>query len=253
MGSDWEFVRFVEEKIKDKYSPRAALAAAKKAGLTLRVSHTTLYNWIDKGYLGVTNKDLPEGKRSKKKKEENSRLAHHSPPEKNIEKRPAEVAERKTFGHWELDTVIGQKAGTQNCLLVLTEKKTKMEFVRKMQAKTASETVRVLGEIRQELGEYFPRIFKTITCDNGTEFSDFQGIENGEVELYYCHPYSSWERGQNENANKLVRRFVPKGDSINNYTEEQIAYVERWMNHYPRQMLGWECPIDLFYKELATI
>lgn len=252
LGSDWEFVRFIEAKIKDKYSPRAALAEAKKAGLALEISHTTLYNWIDKGYLGVSNKDLPEGKRPVKKKAE--KIAHRKCPlERSIEKRPAEVAERKTFGHWELDTVIGQKEGTQHCLLVMTEKKTKMELVRKMKSKTAAETVRVLDEIRAEFGSNFPRVFRTITCDNGVEFSDFRGIEKDETKLFYCHPYSSWERGQNENANKLIRRFVPKGKSINNYTDEQIAYVERWMNNYPRQVLGWARPIDLFHKELASL
>lgn len=252
LGSDWDFVRFIEDKIKNNYSPRAALSEAEKSGFALKISHTTLYSWINKGYLGITNKDLPEGKRPFKKKSE--RIVHQKCPlERSIEKRPTEVAERKTFGHWELDTVIGQKEGKQNCLLVMTEKKTKMELVRKMESKTAAETVRVLNEIRNEFGDCFSRVFRTITCDNGVEFVDFQGIEADKTKLFYCHPYSSWERGQNENANRLIRRFVPKGESINNYTDEQIAYVERWMNHYPRQMLGWERPIDLFYRELASL
>lgn len=135
----------------------------------------------------------------------------------------------------------------------MTEKKTKMELVRKMENKTAAETVRVLNEIRNEFGDYFLQVFRTITCDNGVEFSDSRGIEKDNTKLFYCHPYSSWERGQNENANRLIRRFVPKGESINNYTDEQIAYVERWMNYYPRRMLGWERPIDLFYRELASL
>ena len=137
---------------------------------------------------------------------------------------------------------------------MLTERKTKMEIVRKMKNKTAAETVKTLDQIQRQYSKYFPDLFKTITVDNGVEFSDPKGIEkNKRTSVYYCHPYSSWERGQNENANRLIRRFVPKGTSIHKYTHEQIAHVERWMNCYPRQMLDWQRPIDLFKKELKAL
>ena len=81
-----------------------------------------------------------------------------------------------------------------------------------------------------------------------------KGIEkNNRTTLYYCHPYSSWERPQNERANRLIRRFIPKGKSINDYSDDEIKRIQNWMNHYPRASLGWQRPIDVFTKELKSI
>ena len=93
------------------------------------------------------------------------------------------------------------------------------------------------------------RIFKTITVDNGCEFADVKGIEKGgRTQLYFCHPYSSWERGSNENLNKMIRRFVPKGFSINKVSRKQVHQIQTFMNSYPRKILGWRCADDVFYE-----
>lgn len=95
-----------------------------------------------------------------------------------------------------------------------------------------------------ELGEAFSKRFKTVTSDNGSEFLDYESLEKSAIhkgtrfELYYAHPYSSYERSSNENANKLIRRFIPKGADISKYSEEDIARVERWINNYPRRKFG---------------
>lgn len=255
LGSNWAFAQFVKAKIvSDHYSPRAVLAEidAQHPEFNLHVSHSTLYDWIDKGYLGIKYNQLPEGRRKKRNGSQ-----HRRPPRivtKSIEKRPAVVAGRGCVGHWEMDTVIGKNAGKQDCLLVLTERRTKMELIYKLRSKSASETVRVINSLHRKLGRNFSRIFQTITCDNGSEFMDWKGIEkNNRTQVYYCHPYSSWERGQNENANRLIRRFIPKGESINNYSKAQVKQVAEWMNCYPRQALGWQRPIDLFTKELNNM
>lgn len=257
LGKSWEFVEYVEHKIKtEKYSPRAVLAEAKKENIDFgfTVSHATLYSWIHKGYLTVTKKNLPEWSKRKNKPRFKRVANYRHPLEKSIEKRPAEVAEREMFGHWEMDTVIGKKEGKQHCLLVLTERKTKMEIIRKLKSKTASEVVRVIDDLHKEYENTFNHIFKTITCDNGGEFSDCLGIEkHNRTKLYYCHPYASWERGQNENANRLIRRWMPKGQSLNRYSKKYVEAIETWMNNYPRQKLNWQRPIDLFKMELAQL
>ena len=115
--------------------------------------------------------------------------------------------------------------------------------------KTAACTVRALDILQRRYGADFPRIFKTITVDNGCEFADVKGIEkDGRTQLYFCHPYSSWERGSNENLNKMIRRFVPKGFSINKVSRKQVHRIQTFMNSYPRKILGWRCADDVFYE-----
>ncbi|MFR1785532.1 MAG: IS30 family transposase, partial [Ruthenibacterium lactatiformans] len=134
-------------------------------------------------------------------------------------------------------------------LLVLTDRMSRKEMIINMAGKTAACTVRALDILQRRYGADFPRIFKTITVDNGCEFADVKGIEkDGRTQLYFCHPYSSWERGSNENLNKMIRRFVPKGFSINKVSRKQVHRIQTFMNSYPRKILGWRCADDVFYE-----
>ena len=107
-------------------------------------------------------------------------------------------------------------------------------------------------------GGLFNKLFKSITVDNDCEFQDFEGIEMAHRRkgkrtiVFFCHPYSAYERGSNENMNRLIRRFFPKGTSFDNVTEEQVAEAERWVNNYPRKLLGWKSAAMLFEEELQA-
>ena len=131
---------------------------------------------------------------------------------------------------------------------MLTERKTRREII-----------VRALNGIERKLGSLFPRIFVTITCDNGTEFSDADGIENKRrgkgkrTTVYYCHPYTPSERGSNENQNGLIRRLVPKGTDLSTMSPQDVKAAEAWLNSYPRKMFGFLCAEQLFREELALI
>ena len=99
--------------------------------------------------------------------------------------------------------------------------------------------------LERKLGKKkFKEKFKTITCDNGVEFLDSDGIEKSRygsgtrTTVYYCHPYSSWERGTNENINRMIRRFFPKGTNFDIVTTKQVQMVQDWINNYPRKILG---------------
>lgn len=101
-------------------------------------------------------------------------------------------------------------------------------------------------------------IFKTITVDNGTEFSDCKGMEKSiysgnRTQVYYCHPYSSWERGSNERLNREIRRLIPKGSNIAHYTPKEIQRVQDWVNSYPREILGYRTSEELYQYELQQI
>ena len=262
IGNDMAFAEFVEYMISvEKYSPEAALGKIKKDNLEFKTSvcKQTLYRYIEQGvFLTLSNEDLPV-KRNKKNHKVKKEKAARPPKGISIEKRPAIIAERSTFGHWEMDCVEGTKK-TKGTLLVLTERLTRFEIVRKMKDKTAKSVVKALNAIEREYGvALFRIVFKTLTMDNGVEFSDYAGIEkcvNGKgkrTEAFYCHPYSSWERGSNENQNKLIRRHYPKGFDFDKVTQKQILKLQNWINDYPRKMFDYASSSDLFEAYLNDI
>lgn len=260
LGHDYALAEFIETKIADeKYSPGAVLGEIKRQGLEFSVtlSKPTIYRYIEIGVFGrITNADLPE--KSKKKKRKKKNTVKRAPRGESIENRPAEIDERNTFGNWEMDTVVS--AGHEKeTLLVLTERLTRYEFMLLMPDRAAESIVKALNRIEWRFGRYFPEIFKTITCDNGVEFSDCAGIEKKRrgkgkrTKVYYCHPYSSYERGSNEKQNRMIRRWLPKGTSFGSVSKEEVARIEAWLNNYPREILGFQASADLFEEHLAAI
>lgn len=264
IADDHALASFLEEKIaKDKYSPDAALALIRtdpdlSARFKVSISTTTLYRYIDKGlFLNLTNKDLPHARRKKYNKVRP--VQKRASAGTSIEHRPDDVLSRDYFGDWEMDTVKGIRGKTKGCILVLTERKTRNEMTFKLSDQKASSVVAVLDELEQMLGDDFSNVFHTITVDNGVEFADFEGMqqsklrEGSRTNIYYCHAYSSCERGSNENANRLIRRHAPKGTDLDQLTPENIKEIQRWMNNYPRKLLGYRTASELFRKELALI
>ena len=237
---------------KRRYSPDAAVQEIVLLDLPLpHLSAVTVYRYIYNGYLKLCSLDLPVGHYRPRRGKAVKYCSKKHSADKSISQRPAAAANRAEPGHWEMDTVVGAK-GSRPCLLVLTERTTRFEIVKRMDSKTVRETVRCLREIRQGLGVHFDAVFKSITCDNGCEFDTAPLLEQF-APIYYCHPYSSWERGSNENQNKLVRRFVPKGKCLDRLTAADADRLTQWMNHYPRRLLGGRRPSDLFAEAFPQI
>lgn len=258
IGNDHDYAAYLEDKILNhKYSPGAAVAAADLEGqqFSVKISRTTLYRYIDCNlFLQISNKHLPHGKRSHRPYKKIRRISLLHPEFASIEQRPVEAAGRQTFGHWEMDTVVGRQKGRSTSLLVLTERMTRQEIIIKIQQRNARCVVRAVDKLQRSYGSVFPQIFKTITVDNGGEFSDVQGIErNGRTKVFHCHPYSSYERGSNENANKLIRRFIPKGTDISKYSQKEIDRIQHWINNYPRTILGHKTSDILFNEQLSKL
>ena len=262
IGNDHEYAQYLEYKVAvEKYSPGAILGEIKRKGLDFdtTISKTTFYRYIDDGiFLHITNKDLPV-KRNKNKQGYKRVKATRAPAGKSIEQRPPEIEERNTFGHWEMDCVVG-KQGTSKVLLVLTERLTRREIIRLMPDKTAASVVRVINSLERQFGvKRFMQIFKSITVDNGGEFADWEGIEESykknkrRTTVFYCHPYSSYERGSNENQNKLIRRFYPKGTDFTKVKPSDIKRVETWINNYPREIFDFYCSNDLYEAHINSL
>lgn len=238
IGGDHCYAAFLEHKIKIEHrSPAAALADARRAGFSLTLCPSTLYSYIDKGYIGVTYSQLPYGRR--KRKRYTQPRPHLVPEAPGIDKRPDYINDRSELGHWEMDCVCG-KQGTKEALLCFTERASRFEVIRKLPNKEMKTVVAALSDICRRYD------MKTLTVDNGPEFRDYFGMKEHVQEIYYCHPYCSRERGSNENANRIIRRFVPKGSRIADFSDEYIQRVQDWMNHYPRRILGYKRPADFW-------
>mgnify|MGYP000154749285 CR=1 FL=1 len=263
IGNDIKLAEYIENKIvENKYSPEAALAAVATSGIefSTTISVRTLYRYIDNGiFLKLTNKHLPV-KGKKKKKNKKVQVQKRAAAGESIENRPDEVATRETFGHWEMDTVVGPQGKSKKVMLVLTERKTRKEIVYLMPDRKAQTVVKTLNMIERKYGErLFRDVFKTITVDNGVEFSDAEGLEKSRrnkkkrTKVYYCHPYSSCERGSNENANRLIRRHIPKGVNFDKKSKTEIKEIETWINNYPRKIFEYDTAENQFINEMEKL
>lgn len=254
---DEKLLNLIEDKIiYERCSPYAALEKIKKEDYQgkVQICLTTCYNYIRAGEFPNLELAYLPYKRKKRKKKQEVRVKR-AVRGTSIEKRPEEINERRSYGHWEMDTVCGQRGKSKKSLLVLTERMTRLELVRVLKQHTAEEVVRSLDRIERELGEKrFRETFKTITVDNGREFMDVEGMERSRrnkkprTSIYYCHPYSSYERGSNENQNKLVRRHIPKGINFDGISKKEVKYIEDWINDYPRQMFIGKSAREIFER-----
>ena len=246
IGTDRAYADFLESKIiRDRYSPAAALATARKAGFTTSVCTATLYSYIDKGiFLHLSNKDLwLKAKRKKHGYHPVRRIAHPLLP--SITERPDYINSREEPGHWEMDLVVG-RAGSRAVLLTLTERTMRKELIFKLPDRKA-ETIREVFNRLERQHSNFRDEFKSITTDNGPEFLEYEKLQRSiyggkRFSVYYCHSYAAWEKGSNENHNRMIRRWFPKGTDFSKISKKRIHEVEDWMNNYPRQNLDWLSP-----------
>lgn len=234
--------RAVETRIKEQWSPeqisgRLALEGKKT------VSHEWIYQRIyrDKRSGGTLYLNLRCRKKRRSRYrsyDRRGRLVNQV----SIEERPQVVDEKSRVGDWELDTVIGK--GYRGAMVTLTERKSKLLRMKKVKQKTG----RLVGTaICQKLAGFQVH---TLTSDNGREFSEHEKIATKlAADFYFCHPYSSWERGLNENTNGLIRQYFPKQTEFDKISHWQIRQVEKKLNNRPRKTLNYQTPNEIYFKE----
>ena len=229
IGNDIAYANYIEDKIvNEDYSPAAVLGELKAKGkegeFKTTVCVTTLYSYIDKGiFLKLTNKDLSVKRNKKRKYKKVRRKQARASAGDSIEKRPEEINERKEFGHWEMDSVIGKRGKSKNTLLVLTERTTRNEVIFKLPDHTDESVVAAMDRLEKR------------------------------THIYYCHPFSIWERGTNVVTNNMVRRKVPKGTNFDDKTDEEVQEIEDWINKYPRKIHGYRSSGELFEEEIEKL
>ena len=263
IGSNFKLVEKIEYYIgEENYSPYATIEKIKKDKFYLEtpICERTLYNYIEKElFLNITKVDLPRKGKSSKRKYTRTKRRIRDISAKRIDDRPEEADERSELGHWEMDCIESGRGKGRACLLVLAERKSRDILIFKMRAQTQKEVQRQLNQLERKIGfKRFIKKFKSITVDNGSEFLDWRSLEKSciskgtvpRTQIYYCHPYSSWERGTNEQINGHLRRFIPKGCAISDYSTKEIQEIEDWLNNYPRKILNGQSAIEFIESEL---
>jgi IS30 family transposase len=212
----------------------------------IRLSHVRIYQHIsaDKRNGGDLYTHLRHAHKKHRKKYGSKDKRGQIRNRVSIEQRPVIVEEKSRIGDWEIDTVIGQNH--KGALVTIVERKTKFVVIKKVETKHAEGVTAATIAL---LKPYNDKVF-TITADNGKEFAGHEVIaqELG-VDVYFAHPYSSWERGLNENTNGLIRQYFPKGRSFEEITDEQIESVIYRLNHRPRKGLDYQTPHSVFFEQ----
>ena len=232
----------VDDLLRRQWSPEQVAGWLRREG-RLSISHETIYRhvWGDKKGGGLLYTHLRGARKRRRKRygsyDSRGRLAG----KRMISERPAEVEARGHLGHWEADTVAG--AGSKDCVLTLVERKTGLVLIGKLAGRTAgSLSRRAIRLIRRHGGA-----FATVTADNGTEFHDYKRIEGlTGATFYFARPYHSWERGGSENANGLIRQYLPKGGSMAGLSQHRCNAIARKLNTRPRKRLGSRTPLECF-------
>ena len=259
IGRDRAYADFLEKKMlgiqedgkvdkRKRFSPAAALAAARAEGFHTSICITTLYSYIDKRvFLHLTNKDLWEKrKRNKRGYQTVRRIVHPTLP--SITDRPEQIGLRSEPGHWEMDLVVSG-SGAKGALLTLAERYTREEMIFKLPDKRAITVRAVFDRLEKRMGrKRFREKFRSITTDNGPEFLEYNQLTRSifggkRFDIWYCHSYAAWEKGTNENHNRMIRRWFPKGTDFSKVKETEIAALQDWMNGYPRRVLNWKTPL----------
>jgi len=241
---------YVVSHLKLGWSPEQTSAMVKKEKIGL-ISHEVIYQFVyaqihrnGYGYLRPGHEDLRPYLRRKQKRRQKKGMRKSQRIFKlkgiSIDERPHIVDTRERIGDWESDTVesYNHKPGVNTLL----ERKTGLFLVTRVSDKTSASTVRAIEERMSALPK---KMKQTITFDNGPENSNWQVVEEKtKLKTFFAHPYHSWERGANENANGLLREYFPKGTDFSTISDEDLVEVEYRLNSRPRKRLGWMSPLQ---------
>lgn len=231
----------VDALLRRQWSPEQVAGHLARCGL-LSISHETIYRhvWRDKRQGGTLYTHLRGARKRRRKRygayDSRGRLAG----KRMIGERPPEAEARRQVGHWEADTVMG--AGSKDCVATLVERMTGLVLIGKLSDRTAGSLSRRLTRLIRGAGRV-----ETVTADNGTEFHGYGRVERlTGATFYFARPYHSWERGSNENANGLIRQYLPKGASMAGLTQHQCNAIARKLNTRPRKRLGFRTPLECY-------
>ncbi len=229
---------YVRAQLKEGWSPEVIAGTLKKEKGEAVVSHETIYQWAYKADLVS---ELPRGKPRRHRKRWRLKAARGTQGlgmVPRIEERPAAVASRKRFGDWEGDSMLGKREKGA-IVSVQQERKSRYVLFTKCRDKSASQTKKAVLRRMQKVEQPIKR---TLTLDRGTENAEWTDFG---LPVFFCDPYSSWQKGSVENVIGLLRRYLPKGMDLATVTPKQLQALQNKLNHRPRKCLGFKTPHDV--------
>lgn len=241
---DKEVLEYIDERLKETWSPEQI----SKTPCELKIpSFKTIYRWIDERYLKSTLKALRRKGKTRKRLGHGGRFTTG----KSIRKRDKNVYKRKEFGHWEADTVVSGQGKSKVCFATLAERMTRYYIAVKIPDRTGQSMADAMIKVLSE----FPKgTVKTITCDRGSEFSEWRRIEEElNCDMYFADPYCAWQKGTNENLNGLLREFYPKGRNLSRVSPKTLKKNLALINARPKKVLGFQKPVDLFASSIHNL
>lgn len=236
----------VTEQLQLDHSPDQISGALKLEGI--EVSHERIYQFIleDKKSGGTLYTHLRHSGKKRKKRYGSHDRRGQIKNRISIEERPKVVDKKERLGDWEGDTIIGKQQ--QKAIVTLVDRASRKTRIGRVATKHAP----IVAEIMVNLLKPLAAITHTITLDNGKEFAHHELVAKTlKVDIYFAHPYSSWERGLNENTNGLIRQYIKKGSSFEDITEERIQFIEDRLNNRPRKSLGYLTPNQVWNAAVA--
>ena len=243
-----EIWALIEAKLRLDWSPEQVSGwLIRKEGIS--ISQEWIYQYIlaDKRAGGDLYRHLRCQKKRRKRYGSRDRRGK-LPNRRSIEERPAIVDQRQRIGDWEVDTIVGK--GHHQAIVTLTERKSRLALLRKVDRRTAELVSDAMIELLQPVAE---RVH-TITGDNGKEFAEHERIAQELCsDFFFAHPYAAWERGANENMNGLVRQYIPKNRELNFVTNDEIELIMTKLNHRPRKCLDFMSPFEVFFNHSVAL
>ncbi len=221
------------------------------------ITTKTFYTYIHQRKVAILPLDCPEMTQRRKRTP-----LHLVKRQKgtSIELRPHEVETRETFGHWEGDTVRGKKTKGDGAILTLVERMTRFQIVLKLKSCTSKAIYMAFNQLEKTLGsDTFIQLFQSVTLDNGNEFARYADLEKKpgstkqRTTIYFAHPYAAFERGSNENGNRLLRRKIRKGLSMKLFSASMIRSVSEMINQKKRKILAYQSANELFRQHCVDL
>ena len=224
------------------------------------IGKDAIYRAVKQRKYKLTINDLPHGRSYYKKSKDNVHTQTKEISEKkkeiSIEVMPEKIKNNEVDSHFQGDSVIGVAKGTHNTLITLVNTVSQFTFIRRSENKTGQATVDTLDKLEEEIPDLW-KIIETLLLDNGVEFSKIEemmrSVKNKEkkrFQVYFAHPYASYERGCNENKNRMIRRYLKKGKLVEDLSDEDILNIARKLNNMPRKALGYRTPLEVFENNL---
>ena len=258
----WAVVALLKDKNID-YSPDVIANLSKEGKINdaeTSVGTNAIYRAVKARKYGLTINDLPHGRGYFKKQNNNvhtqTKEISERKKEISIEVMPEEIKRKEVDTHFEGDSVVGVAKGRHETLITLANPVSQFVFIRRSENKTSQATVETLDKLELEIPE-LRKIMTSILFDNGVEFSKFDEMmksikdkEEKRFQVYFAHPYASYERGCNENKNRMIRRYFKKGKLVEELSDEDILNIARKINNMPRKALGYKTPLEVFENNI---